>query len=231
MKKVFLIICIAFMAITVFAQDNFFVYKADGSTAKFVISEVDSISFIAPPPTTGVENGYEWVDLGLPSGLKWATCNIGANSPEKYGSYFSWGETSTKNYYMESYYSYSETPLVLPLNNDAAHVKMGGSWRMPTETDKNELRDNCTWTWTTNYNNTGVVGVIVTSKKNSNHLFFPAAGRYYNVLNDAGSIGYYWLSTSYLSYASVLCFRNGNPIVVNTNVSNCYGSTIRGVCP
>ena len=156
-------------------------------------------------PTTGTINGHEWVDLGLPSGLKWATCNVGANSPEDYGNYYAWGETTTKSTYTEDNsltYGLNESQLQsqgyidgsgnLTPSHDAATANWGGSWRMPTKTEMQELIDNCTRTWTTQ---NGVKGTKMTGP-NGNSIFLPASGgRYGSSLNFVGSLGYYWSST------------------------------------
>ena len=83
MKKMFLLVCTLCLSVCAMAQTAFYVYKTDGSRVKYDIADVDSISFTAPKVTT--ENGREYIDLGLPSGTKWATMNVGANSPEEYG--------------------------------------------------------------------------------------------------------------------------------------------------
>ena len=157
------------------------------------------------------------VDLGLPSGLKWASCNIGANAPEGCGDYFAWGETESKVDYSWETYKYAngasdkltkycskarygdndftDNKTVLEPEDDAAHVNWGEDWRMPTHAEWTELRNNCTWTWTTQ---NGVNGYQVTSKANSNSIFLPAAGYRYNaVLRGAGSDGDYWYSSLY----------------------------------
>ena len=164
--------------------------------------------------TTGTENGHEWVDLGLPSGTKWATCNVGASKPEEYGNYYAWGETTPKDYYGWSTYKWckgSATTLtkyntrssygtvdnktVLELADDAARANWGGAWRMPTDAEWTELRENCTWTWTTK---NGVNGYEVKSNINGNSIFLPAAGyRRSDGLVDAGYGGYYWSSSLY----------------------------------
>ena len=173
-------------------------------------------------PTTGVINGHEWVDLGLPSGLKWAACNVGASSPERYGDYFAWGETRTKSSYVHdnsttNYLSTSELQSRgiigsdgnLTAAYDAATANWGSKWRMPTRDEIEELIDNCTWTWTTQ---NGVNGRKVTGL-NGNSIFLPAAGyRYGTGLDRAGSYGYYWSaspsSNSY--YACSLYFNSDN---------------------
>ena len=158
------------------------------------------------------EPDYEWVDLGLPSGTLWATCNVGANSPEDYGEYFAWGETAPKGtYYWSNYkwckgsyttltkyctvavYGYNEfvdNKTELDPQDDAAYVNCGPLWRTPTKAQIDELRDKCTWLWTTQ---NGVNGGLVTGP-NGASLFLPAAGeRWYNILDDGvGSGGYYW---------------------------------------
>ena len=137
-------------------------------------------------------NGHAYVDLGLPSGLKWATCNVGATTPEGYGDYFAWGETATKSEYTSENYAYTENSEFLPLSNDAVVVNMGGEWRMPTIEEQKELINECTWTWTTLND---VSGYNVEGP-NSNSIFLPAAGcRYESELYDAGVYGNYWSSS------------------------------------
>ena len=157
---------------------------------------------------------HEYVDLGLPSGLLWATCNVGANSPEDYGDYFAWGETQPKDYYDWSTYQHcmgSYTTLTKYCSNsnygyngftdnlttllpedDAAMANWGSDWRMPTKAEFQELIDNTTVTWTTQ---NGVNGLLFTAA-NGNSLFLPAAGsRVGSSLNYAGSIGGDWSSS------------------------------------
>lgn len=173
-------------------------------------------------------NGHEWVDLGLPSGTKWATTNVGANTPEGYGNHYAWGETKPKNVYNWSTYKWCkgsedtmtkyctsssngtvDNKTTLDLSDDAAYVNWGSSWRMPTRVEQDELSNTSytTWTWTTQ---NSVKGYKVTSKINGNSIFLPAAGfRHYFRLNNAGSTGYYWsssLNTNYLYYAYYLYF-------------------------
>ncbi len=130
---------------------------------------------------SGVVNGYAYVDLGLPSGLKWATCNVGATNPWEYGNYFAWGETTPKSIYDWSTYlngnitryddwgTYNDLPRFITdiagTPYDAARVNMGGSWRMPTVAELDELIDNCYCEWTDCYNGKGVKGYIVYKAK------------------------------------------------------------------
>ena len=144
---------------------------------------------------SGTENGHDYVDLGLPSGLKWATCNVGANAPEEYGDYYAWGEITTKTEYTEdNSLTYGKQMNDISGNSqyDAATANWGGDWRMPTKAEQEELLNDCTWTWTT-YN--GVNGYNVEGP-NGNSLFLPAAGfRDGSSLGSAGSLGSYWSST------------------------------------
>ena len=133
------------------------------------------------------------VDLGL--SVKWASCNVGANSPEDYGDYFAWGETTLKDKYSIDNYTFKANPTKLSLSDDAAHVNWGGDWRMPTEAEQDELRNTfyTTWTWTTQ---NGVDGYTVTSNTNGKSIFLPAAGyRYETFSEEVGAIGYYWSRT------------------------------------
>ncbi len=156
----------------------------------------------------------EYVDLGL--SVLWATCNVGATSPEQAGDYFAWGETLPKEKYSWSnegdykwgVYNSSASPnygmtkynktdgkTVLDPEDDAATANWGGDWRMPTIAEQEELLNECTWEWTDNYNNTGVAGRIVTGT-NGNSIFLPAAGSCGgSSLNGVGSYGYYWSSS------------------------------------
>ena len=122
-------------------------------------TNVDDIEFEVKSFTT---DSFIGVDLGLPSGLKWATCNVGATSPEDYGNYYAWGETTTKESYNESNYTIYGQQISDFSGNatyDAARANWGGPWRMPTQTEMQELIDNCTWTWTSQ---SGVNGCKVT---------------------------------------------------------------------
>ena len=195
-----------------------------------------------PGSETGVENNYKYIDLGLPSGLKWATCNVGATSPEQTGLYFAWGETT--GYTAEQVTSgvrafskdvYNAGPAAsistdLTLEQDAAHVNLGGNWRMPTQAECQELFDNCDVTWVSNYKDNGVAGRLFTSKVNRKSVFFPATGRCYNSLMfDVGSYGYYW-SASWISSSKAknLGFNFNRQTMYDYN--RYFGCSVRGVC-
>ena len=137
-------------------------------------------------------NGHEYVDLGLPSGLKWATCNVGANSPEEYGDYYAWGETETKDEYTEenSYtYGVKMNDISGDPKYDVARKKWGDNWRMPTYYEMEELIDLCFWEWKTK---NGINGYKVTGW-NHNSIFLPAEGvRCESSLDGDGNTGFYW---------------------------------------
>ena len=143
--------------------------------------------------------GHEFVNLGLSSGTLWATCNVGATSPEQTGLYFAWGETTgfsadqvksgERSFFLKDYVE-NITSSDLTLEQDAAHVYMGGEWRMPTYDECQELIDNCNVVWTDDYNGTGVKGRVFTSKVNENSVFFPAAGVLYGTgIHEVNSYG------------------------------------------
>lgn len=156
-------------------------------------------------------NGFEYVDLGLPSGTKWATCNVGANKPSESGLYFQWGVTDgytkeqvgkEKYFNCNDYKWYSdgtftkytiEGEISLDLEDDAANANMGGDWHIPSSKQIKELLNNTTNTWTTQ---DGVNGILFTSKKDaSKSIFIPAAGGAWNSLvTDIGDCGVVWTS-------------------------------------
>ena len=212
------------------------------------------------------KNGYEGgitpapadvqaVDLGLPSGIKWASCNVGAEKPEDYGNYYAWGEVLPKADYSWATYKYAngtswedpkltkycnnasygdngftDNKTTLEPEDDAACVNWGGSWRMPTNAEWQELQANCTWTWTTQ---NGINGYQITSKTNSNSIFLPAAGyRGGRGLGGVGIYGSYWYSSLYEdgpSRAWHLYFNSD--YVYGDNYNRNLGQSVRPVCP
>ena len=180
------------------------------------------------------------VDLGLPSGTLWAAGNIGTELPWETGKYFAWGETtgytseqviSGMRAFNEASYTASVISADLTLVQDAAHVNLGGNWRMPTKAEYQELLDNCTMMWTANYSGTGVAGRVFTSKVNGNSLFFPAAGRCDDSsVSSVGSYGYY-MSASWKSSSSAfsLNFYSSNHYISSSY--RFYGQSVRGVIP
>ena len=200
------------------------VYKKDGTQVKFAYEEIDSIvtynvgeDVEENEPVTSPTTDSRAVDLGL--SVKWASCNVGAESPEEYGDYFAWGETTTKSSYTENNsvtYGLSIEELkfrgIIDANGnltaayDAATENWGDEWRMPTLDEMKELFDRCTWKWTTQ---NGVNGYKVTGP-NGNSIFLPAAGYRYGTSLGSSSYGSYWSATlhSDISYAYALGFRS-----------------------
>ena len=198
------------------------VHSGNNSIVWDVLEEVEGLSgtgivFKVVPSfaLSGYENGYEWVDLGL--SVKWASCNLGAKTPEHNGDYYAWGETETKSDYnytcsnlkyctdssrnhcfskyvpshKSRYWSGSGIPdnkSVLDPQDDAAHVKLGGSWRMPTDSEWTELRKKCKWTWTgRGYKVNGPSG---------KSIFLPVARYIDGESRDYARFkGYYWSSS------------------------------------
>ncbi len=180
-------------------------------TAKGNAVNENSGNVVKKDNANNIHNGHEYVDLGLPSGTLWATCNVGANAPEEYGDYFAWGETTPKSTYNWSTYKYCngsydtqtkyctsssygtvDNKTTLEAADDAARANWGGAWRMPTLAEQEELLNECTWSWTTL---NGLSGYRVTGT-NGNSIFLPAAGhRRDSILGSAGSDGYYWSSS------------------------------------
>ena len=148
-------------------------------------------------------NWNRYVDLGLPSGLLWATCNVGAKEPWESGLYFSWGNVD--GHKKGSEYNFSDTEYAttpgaalagdIPVGDDydAARANLGGSWRTPTTAEFYELYNNCTKEWTTQ---NGVYGMMLVSMINGNSVFFPCSGFYGgSVLFSDGTRGSYWSSS------------------------------------
>ena len=144
---------------------------------------------------SGTADGHDYVDLGL--SVKWGTCNLGAFSPEEYGDYYAWGETSAKTEYIEGNSKSAGISLEDISGNsdyDAATHLWGKGWRMPTKAEFEELVENTTPRWITLE---GIQGYLVTSKKNGNSIFLPAAGyRFETSLYMVGQIGNYWGATT-----------------------------------
>ena len=225
------------LTVTGIAAGTTSVYVTDGATGATAVLNV-----IVTPVFTPDE--HEYVDLGLPSGTLWATCNVGANSPEEYGDYFAWGETEPKStYYWSTYkwcngtsstltkyctnssYGTVDNKMELETEDDAATANWGEEWRMPTIEQQQELIDNCTWTWTTR---NGVNGQLITGP-NGNTLFLPAAGgRGAGLLDEP--FGSYWSRTVFTSdpyYAKYMDLYSGGLTLYHFNRFN--GFTVRPV--
>lgn len=198
-----------------------------------------------------VNNSHEYVDLGL--SVKWATCNVGASRPEEYGDYFAWGETSPKSDYSWSTLKYCsgytdenvrfskyvtdykygsiDNKTRLEYDDDVAHVKWGGSWRMPTVDEIEELINKCTWRLTTKNDKQGY---LVTSTVNGKSIFLPLAGENSDTrLAGLGKNAHYWSSTllSANPRASRCLYMGSDGKCFKTvDYRNC-GLSIRPVCP
>lgn len=163
------------------------------------------------------------IDMGLPSGVQWASCNIGAEKPSDPGLYFSWGNIDGHEEgegYDFSQSVYDSTPAAeittdLSLDHDAARANLGAPWRMPTDAEFQELYENCTVIWTSL---DGMNGRLFTSNINGARLFFPAAGNYNaTTLNGRGSNGNYW-STIYNSETNAF-YMGFNNVSVSPRIS------------
>ena len=189
---------------------------------------------------------HEYVDLGLPSGTLWATCNIGASSPEQYGDYFAWGETAPKNAYNWSNYKWcngsDNTMTKYCVNNsygsvdnkteldpedDAAYVNWGSSWRMPTNQQLIELIQNCSWEWTSMNDVYGQLG----TGPNGKTLFLPASGYRSEVwLYNTGSGACSWSRSLMPDYSNNAFYLDLGSGIVDWNLfPRFYGFTVRAV--
>lgn len=200
-------------------------------------------------PTDSITHAF--VDLGLPSGLLWATCNIGASSPEEVGDYFAWGDTSPKEMYDWKNYPYcsyahdrfeltkyctdscwgfngiADHLTVLESEDDAAAANWDEGWRMPTSEDYDELIQNTQCIWTTM---NGVNGRLFTAK-NGNSVFFPATGFRLDGELICTNLGVYWsssLQTNCQVAAWSLHFDYGNMHVCGT-YERSRGQIVRAV--
>lgn len=199
-------------------EEEFNIAESEGKLLKPNVSYIKESQSIKYSIFIDPFNGYEYVDLGLPSGLKWAKCNVGAEKESDYGLYFAWGETvgykdvsSGKSFSPDDYkfengdacdgkftkYDSSDNLTTLLSEDDAASVNMGGSWHMPSKEQFEELINTSytTTTWTTV---NGVYGRKITSKTNGQFLFLPASGSCeWGSVGSVGSYGNYWSSSLY----------------------------------
>ena len=194
MKKILFLLALVLGCVSVQAQEMIKVYK-NGKLIKIYGNDSDN-SYKVVVGNGGDGKVHETVNLGL--SVKWATCNVGADTPYKAGSYFSLGD-------------------------DAATVNWGLDYRMPTKAEFQELVDSCTWTWDSTNK-----GYIATSKINGNSIFFPAAGEYFqNQILDKGTKGHYWTSTlggstAYKLYFNTESWNFDTPQIISTTYI--YGS-------
>lgn len=224
MKKIISFSVAAAMVCYSLSAQTMKVTKTDGTLFEFHTDEIKSVVFEDAGDDI-FENGHEYVDLGLPSGTLWAKCNVGATSPEQAGGYYSWGEVAEKESYTLFNYAYGQgeaaaaesesydklvsitkyntdpqygTPDykdVLDPEDDAAHVIMGGRWRMPTKDDRDELLTNCTCQIT----KINDVRCMKFTGPNGNYILLPCVGLKYNTVNMFNDVamkwGFYWTSS------------------------------------
>lgn len=215
---------------------NAFVYENHIFACWNTVADGSGISYADGQTITPVSDmilyaqWHEYVDLALPSGTKWATTNVGATVPEGYGDYFSWGETSVKDYYSSSTFAYSGNHSTLPASADAATANWGDGWRMPTNSEMQELIDNCTWEVATLNE---VNGYRVTGT-NGNSIFLPASGcRINSDLYSAGSEATYWVSSRYgdaIDGAWCMFMYILQDIYMLDYADVYYGRSVRAVC-
>ena len=228
MKKLILSsLAMASLAFAANAVTNMCVEQSDGTIVRYDVDKVKQVYYVESSESytdqgvtvSGKEGIYTYVDLGLESGTKWATCNVGATKPTEYGDYFAWGETKPKeDYSWETYkwckgssssmtkyctdsddgtdYGTVDNKKVLDAEDDAATANWGSAWRMPTRDEIKELLDGCSWKWVNDFNGSGMRGHLGTSKKNGATIFLPATGyRDDTDLYDVGYYGCYWSSS------------------------------------
>ena len=173
-------------------------------------------------------NGHEYVDLGLPSGTKWATMNVGASSETDYGNYYQYGKGAAQYAATSGDSNYSGIEDPRAASADTAVQVWGGQWHMPTRAQIEELIANTTYKWETNYKNSGINGGTFTAKNNA-VLFLPAAGYWYNgSQSDLGNGGRYrGSSPKTSSLACYLKFLNSSKDVYVG--SRKYGYSVRPV--
>lgn len=181
MKKIVVVLVYCIIPFLLFAQANLCVYKVGGSIVSYPATQVENITFVDSEESLDGSRGYPYVDLGLPSGKKWAVHNIGASMPEEDGDCFAWGDvrgrSNSKHCYVTSQWGMSSfcakyvgDKNVLEPVDDAAFANWGGNWRMPTIGDFEELVECCTWILGSM---NGIEGYKVISKTNGNSLFLP----------------------------------------------------------
>lgn len=199
---------------------------------------------------SGNTAGHNYVDLGLPSGTKWATCNVGATTPTESGDFFAWGETQPKEVYSWATYKWCngsrraltkyctekkhgivDNKTLLDAKDDAATANWGENWCMPSKENFEELLKNCRWVWTDNYNGTGISGRIGTSKKNGNTIFLPATGyKRNNTLYYVGECGYYSSASGYENTSNIAYNILTGNTGIDWNVNNrFFGQSVRAV--
>lgn len=206
------------------------------------VHKVNVVEKILQPTTTKpINTQTDRVDLGLPSGILWATCNIGASSPSEIGDYFAWGEKESKDAYgWETYelcrgsynsifkYTENDGKSILEPQDDVVKSKLGGEWRIPSKEDMEELVEECEWKWLSQNGQLGwkVIG------PNNNYIFLPASGAASSYrISGVNELGRYLTATRDKSNYSAynLRFKDGTDTIVVVDDTRFYGRTIRPV--
>lgn len=235
MKKYIIVLVLTAIHIELMAQ-TVNVHFKNGQTIEYPSVNVDYVDFSAKSSAPTVTPS-KVVDLGL--SVYWASCNIGASTPEEFGNYYAWGETKPKSvYYYETYAYYdSSTDTYANIGDDisgteydAATVNLGPDWRMPTKDEFQELLDNCTWEWTQVGN---VNGYNVTAK-NGNSIFIPASGQFIasSTSNGGNKIDLgLWSANVYLTEDKAVSLGDwgSKPGVQYSRTLKCYGLCVRPV--
>ena len=249
-KHLFAVIALLGVSLAASAQRIMKIEKTDGTVVEIPVTDITRVFFEEPEPPEEPDEAVmaglcpdnhhpHIIDLG--SCGKWSCCNVGASSPEQYGSYYAWGETQLKSVYNSDTYQYYDSSLDYPdcyinigsdisgTQYDAATVNWGTPWRMPTQSECEALFDNCTSEWTTV---NGVSGCKFTGSTGGS-IFLPAVGyRWDGELVSAGDWGRYWSSTLFeggpssayrFDFTSGLCYWNFDIRYV--------GRSVRPVCP
>lgn len=246
MKKYIVTLVLTAFQVAVVAQ-TVNVHFKNGQTIEYSSDNIDYVDF-SPKASEPTLTPGQVVDLGL--SVYWASCNLGAESPEEFGNYYAWGETSPKSKFTQDNYTYFNTSTtqytdigdnIAGTEYDAATVNLGSDWRMPTREEMKDLIDKCTWEWTQIMN---VNGYKVTGP-NGNSIFIPAAGRYLSTLLYQNKDLDYWTATksnlanSYIlvqnqgyagSYTIIPSARYGGctirPVTTNLNAGNAPANQI-----
>lgn len=226
-------------------KENSSTHASPQPTYCFKVSE--DVELVAKFEKSRFANGHEYVDLGLPSGTLWATCNVGALNPEEYGGYYAWGETEEKSVYSRETYKWCngskntitkyctesihgtvDNKTTLEAEDDVARVKWGEDWRMPTADEQQELVDNCIWS---RGRLNGVDGYWITSKQNGKSIFLPTAGCFIGKeVQYCGLFGYFWSGTLCNDNSNAYCIRFYNDYNNREGYGRSAGFTVRPVC-
>ena len=247
MKKLLFFCFCALTSVAATAQNIMVVEQKSGTTTEYNVDEIQRVyfKFLNNDHITCPDNNHpHMIDLGLPSGTKWACCNVGSSSPEDNGGYYAWGETFEKTKYSWDTYTLCNGSRntcfdlgdIAGTEYDVAHVLWGEPWTMPSNEQYSELVDNCSFNW---IKQNGVVGAQFTGK-NGGTIFFPTAGHRYEIegsLNGVGSWGDYRTSSqnpnSICHDAYYICFFVGEIVWLNSSRSNdtnrCAGRSVRPV--